>query len=100
MIAGGIANEILAGTLGGDPNAIRKGLPTVPALSVATDLVGLSALPRRLFDPEQDITESQLNKLANYAFPPFNTPGGILFRNAGSALLAGEKPSFGSLPED
>ena len=100
MIAGGIANEILAGTLGGDPNAIRKGLPTVPALSVATDLVGLSALPRRLFDPEQDITESQLNKLANYAFPPFNTPGGILFRNAGSALLTGEKPSFGSLPED
>ena len=100
MIAGGIANEILSGTLSGDPNAIRKGLPTAPAISVATDLAGLSALPRRLFDPEQEITESQLNKLANYAFPPFNTPGGILFRNAGSAALTGETPSFGALPAD
>lgn len=99
MIAGGIATQYLIGALGGDSNAVRKGLPSIPAYSTLQDVLAIGSIPARLVNPEQEVTEASLNKLMNYASGGIlNTPAGIVPRNVISSALTGEMPSLNPNP--
>lgn len=99
MIAGGVATQYLIGALGGDSNAVRKGLPSIPAYSTLQDVLAIGSIPARLVNPEQEVTEASLNKLMNYASGGIlNTPAGIVPRNVVSSALTGEMPSLNPNP--
>jgi hypothetical protein len=99
MIAGGIAADVMMGSLGGDSNAIRKGLPSVPALSSFTDIVSTASIPGRYLNPEQEVTEAQLNRLFRYATGGIaNTPLGIMPGNVIAALATEGNSSLETLP--
>lgn len=99
MIAGGVATQYLIGALGGDSNAVRKGLPSIPAYSTLQDVLAIGSIPARLVNPEQEATEASYNKLLNYATGGLlNTPAGIVPRNVISSALTGEMPSLNPNP--
>ena len=99
MIAGGVATQYLIGALGGDSNAVRKGLPSIPAYSTLQDVMAIGAIPARFANPDQEVTEASLNKLMNYASGGIlNTPAGIVPRNVASSIMTGETPSLNPNP--
>ena len=99
MIVGGIATDVMMGSLGGDSNAIRKGLPSIPAVSSFTDIVSTASIPGRYLNPEQEVTEAQLNRLLRYATGGIaNTPLGVMPFNVGAALATEGNSSLETLP--
>ena len=94
MIAGSIAYDILRGSVTGDSTAIRRGFPTIPSISSAQDILSTGSSIGRLFNPDKDITEAQLHKLANYGTLGLaNTPLVTVPRNVLAGMLGENRNS-------
>ena len=92
MIVGSIAYDLLGGALAGDTNAIRRGFPTIPALSSAVGMASTLSVAGRLANPEKDVTESQYINLLNYGTLGIaNTPAGSVPRNVIAGLFGQER---------